>query len=79
MNDLEKKQCSLSGKIIEFQDMVAVIETTQGQRIHWPIRNLPDDCVKGSEILVKIYTKDGEAQEKENIAKSLLNQILDTE
>lgn len=73
--DLHKR--GMPGKVVRFQDTLALIELSNGKIIEWPIQHLPDACEKGSVVLLKIVTEGSERAERENLAKALLNQILE--
>jgi len=66
----------LTGKILEFQEMVAVIELENNQKILWPIKNLPEDSATGQTVTITIGTNVSQQIEREKIAKTILNQIL---
>lgn len=78
MEELSKKLYSLEGKIICFEGKTAVIEFSHNEKIHWPIELLPPECEIGSIVQIKMLTKKGEEEEREKLAKTLLNQILET-
>lgn len=69
----------IKGKVEKFQDKVAVISTTDNQKLLWPIKNLPEDCQVGQEIRLTISTEKTDQAEREQLAKTLLNQILKKE
>lgn len=78
--DLEhEKQYSITGKIIRFEGKHAIIELEDGNNLAWPSARLPNDANEGSSIILKIQTPQSEAQEKEDIAKAILNQVLESE
>jgi hypothetical protein len=69
-------QYLLEGKIEQFQDKIAIILTADGQKINWPIKNLPDDCQVGTAIKLILSTAKTLEAEREKIAKTILNEIL---
>ena len=74
-----KKDFSLEGKIEKFENRDAIIVLTNGQKVVWPINNLPEDAQVASEVRLSVSTaKTGEA-ELEKIAKVILNKILKTD
>lgn len=73
------QQYSITGKIIRFEGKYAIIELEGGNNLAWPSARLPDDANEGSSVILKIRTPQGEAQEKEDVAKAILNQVLESE
>jgi RNA binding exosome subunit len=70
---------TLEGVVERFEDKVAIIVTADKQTLRWPIKNLPEDCEVGTAIRLIIRTDKSEQQEREKIAKTMLNQILKNE
>ena len=66
----------LVGTIDRFEEKFAVITTSDGQTVRWPIKNLPDDCVQGSMVRLVLKTSGSEQAEREQLAKTVLNEIL---
>ncbi|RJR31127.1 DUF3006 domain-containing protein [Candidatus Parcubacteria bacterium] len=64
----------LKGKILRFEGKFAVLEFSDGQKINWPIKDLPYDLAVGQELKISIL-RDMEA-ENEKLAKKILNKIL---
>jgi len=73
------QQYSQMGVILEFQEKMAVIQLSDGQKILWPIKNLPDDAAQNQKIKLTASTNQSEENEREKIAKTILNQILKKE
>ncbi|MBN1778611.1 MAG: hypothetical protein JW816_00080 [Candidatus Buchananbacteria bacterium] len=73
------QQYSQMGVILEFQEKMAVIQLSDGQKILWPIKNLPDDAAQNQKIKLTTSTNQSEENEREKIAKTILNQILKKE
>lgn len=73
------QQHSQMGVILEFQEKMAVIQLSDGQKILWPIKNLPDDAAQNQKIKLTASTNQSEENEREKIAKTILNQILKKE
>lgn len=69
---------SIEGKIEKFEDKMAVIKTADGQELRWPIKNLPEDIEVGSPVRLVLSTTQTIAEERDKIAKNILNQILKT-
>ena len=80
MNDKKEKNlvenCFLEGVIDRFEDKMAVIITKDGQKLLWPIKNLPEDCEKGTEVRLVLSTSKTDREEREKMAKTILNEIL---
>ena len=69
---------SVSGVVEKFEDKNAVIILADGQRIFWPIKNLPDDTQAGSPVRLLLSTAKTQQAELEKLAKTVLNRILKT-
>jgi len=70
------KKYYLSGTIDRFEGKIAIIKTDDGQEIKWPINNLPDDAEEGASVRLNLCTSKSDEEEREKIAKSMLNEIL---
>ena len=57
----------------------AVLKLDDGQSLNWPVNNLPSDVIEGSQIKLVIFSNKIEEEEREKIAKAVLNEILKTE
>jgi len=66
----------LSATIEKFQDKMAVLAIADGQKLSWPIKDLPDDCEIGQKIRLIFSTSQSDQVERQQIAKTLLNEIL---
>lgn len=66
----------LEGIIESFAEKNAIIATADGQKLLWPIKNLPADCNTGSKVRLILTTSVSDQQEREKIAKTVLNEIL---
>jgi len=66
----------LTAKIEKFADKMAVLITSDGQKLLWPIKELPDDCQAGTMVRIILSTSQSDQTEREKIAKDILNQIL---
>ena len=64
--------------IDRFENRKAVLKTDDGQELLWPIKNLPDDVQEGTVVRIVIKTNQTDQEEREKIAKTLLNEILKT-
>lgn len=66
----------LEGLVDRFEDKMAVIITKDGQKLFWPIKNLPPDCEKGTIVRIILSTSKTDQEEREKTAKTILNEIL---
>ena len=65
--------------IDRFEDDNAVLKFENGRSISWPLTNLPEN-IKESEIInFKITTNKEKKETDRSIAKSILNEILNTD
>ena len=71
-----KDRYFLEGVIDRFEDKMAVIITKDGQKLLWPINNLPEDSQKGKTVRIVLSTTKSDQDEREKTAKTILNQIL---
>jgi len=74
-----KDRYFLEGTIESFEQKSAVIITKDGQRLLWPISNLPEDCEISTLVRIILTTGMEDEKERENIAKTILNKILKTD
>lgn len=79
MNNPADNQHFLRAVIDRFEGKAAVIKTEDGQQLHWPIKNLPDEIKEGAAARLVLSTSETDQQEREKIAKTILNQLLRTE
>ena len=68
----------IKGVIDRFEGKFAIIAFDDGQSLKWPIKNLPEDSEEGMAVRLKLSTSRTETEEREKIAKTLLNEILKT-
>lgn len=73
---MDEQHYSLRATIDRFEEKMAVLKLEDGQILNWPIKQLPDDLKEGSTIRLVISTEATQEKEREKIAKTLLNQIL---
>lgn len=76
--DLEqiKDRYFLEGHIDRFIDKMAVIATKDKQKLLWPIKDLPPDCDKGTKVRLILSTAKTDQEEREKIARTILNEVL---
>lgn len=66
----------LTGKIESLQNSSAVIKLSNGQKIPWPLDNLPMECEIGTEVTLTISAEKNDDQNKDELAKQVLNDFL---
>ena len=69
----------LSCTLDRFEGQFAVLATEDGQTINWPQDKLPPDAAEGSQIKLVMFSAKTEEEEREKMAKAVLNEILKTE
>lgn len=76
MNEQTKKIFEITATLDRFEEKKAVFKTDDGQTILWDIKNLPEDIGTGSVVRLTIGTSKTQEEEREKIAKQMLNQII---
>ena len=76
MDKLKKQSYSIKGVVDRFEGKQAIIKTDNGQRLKWPIKNLPESIKEGSSVRISLATSKTDEEERKKIAKSLLNELL---
>ncbi|MFA6215671.1 MAG: hypothetical protein WC768_03825 [Patescibacteria group bacterium] len=71
-----KDRYFLAGSIERFEEKMAVIIMSDGQKLLWPVINLPPDCEKGEKVRIILSSAGSDSQERDKIAKTILNQVL---
>jgi hypothetical protein len=74
--NINSKQYFIKAVIDRFEGKQAVIRTDDGHELIWPVTNLPDEAKEGTSIRLILSTSKTDEEEREKIAKSLLNEIL---
>jgi negative regulator of genetic competence, sporulation and motility len=74
--DKFKDRYFLEGRISSFKDKMAVIVTKDKQELLWPIKDLPEECEKGTKVRIILSTAKSDQEEREKAAKTILNEIL---
>jgi hypothetical protein len=69
----------LKAVIDRIEDNKAVIRTDDGQNLLWPIENLPEDTSEGSVVYINLNKSELEEKERENLAKDILNEVMNKE
>jgi len=67
---------SLKAVTKKFEGKFAVLETADGQQVHWPIKDLPDDVQAGTEVRLLVSSKKTADEEREQVAQLVLNKII---
>lgn len=75
----DKRRYYIKAVIDRFEGKSAVLVTDDKQKILWPIKNLPDDIQEGSAVRLVISTSKTDEEEREKMAKTILNEILKAE
>jgi len=73
---VEIRRHIMKAVIDRFEGKCAVVTTEDKQKILWPIKSLPDDAQEGTKVRLIISTPRFEQEEKERVAKTVLNEIL---
>lgn len=75
----DSKKYYIKAVVDRFEGKFAVLVTDDKQKILWPIKNLPDDIQEGSAVRLVISTSKTDEEEREKMAKTILNEILKAE
>lgn len=70
---------SLKAIVDRIEESKAVIRSDDGQTLLWPIENLPEDTSEGSVVYISLTKSEVEEQERENLARDILNEIMNDE
>lgn len=70
---------AIEAAIERFEGTDALIKTKDGTVIRWPIKRLPDDATPGATVRLVLRTSGSEQLEREQVAKTILNEMLKTE
>ena len=71
-----KQEYFMGGTIEKFKDTSAIVKMSDGQKISWPIKNLPDDCLVGTKVSLSLNTPGTDKANKDDVALSMLNEVL---
>jgi len=66
----------IKGVLDRFEDKLAVIKSQDNTEIFWPIKNLPEEISAGSSIRLTLSTNKDDEQDRKDLAKSMINDIL---
>ncbi len=67
---------SLKVILDRFEGDYAIFFINNGKQILWPKDKLPQGLEEGAVIKIKLYTSQGEEREQRELAKNILNEIL---
>lgn len=70
---------SIGVTVAQFEGTDALLTTPDGNTIRWPIKQLPDDVAVGTRVRLVVRTSASERLEREQVAKTILNEILKTD
>lgn len=62
-----------------FDDGSAILKTEKGSKVLWPISLFPEEAKEGESIIFKIATETEKKEIDRGVAKSILNEILNTD
>lgn len=64
------------GALDRLEEDKAVIKLDDGQQVIWPVSDLPEGLTEGDNLRLVLYTDQQETEEREKLAKTILNEIL---
>jgi hypothetical protein len=70
---------SLKATIDRIEDGNAVINVDNGHTLLWPVENLPPDTSEGSVVYINLTKSEIDEQDRKNLAKDILNEIMNQE
>ena len=70
------KSHSIGATVVSFDGTDAVLQIEAGGTVRWPIKRLPDGVAVGAAVRLALFTSSSERAEREQVAKSVLNEIL---
>jgi len=79
MEDIFNKRKNMLATVDRIEKEVAVLKFDDGQILNWSLENLPADVEEGSQIKLVLFSDKSEQAEREELAKTVLNEILKTE
>lgn len=74
---LERRKYFIEGVVKRFEEARVVIQLNNNETIHWPLKDFPEDIHIGEKVEIFLSSREREEEEKEEIAKALLNKILE--
>lgn len=75
-SEIEAKQQFQKGVVDRKQGDTLIIELENGTEMQWPAHLSPDDIKEGDSVRLILATSKDDEAERQQIAKTLLNEIL---
>jgi hypothetical protein len=76
MSNINNNQSFQKGVIDRLEGDKAVIRLDDGQQVIWPMADLPEGAAEGEAVRLVLYTAKDDQAEREQMAKTILNEIL---
>lgn len=76
MAEIIDKRKYLLATVDRVEGSQAVLKFDDGQSLDWPIDKLPPEASEGSQVKLVLLSDKGEQEEREEMAKAVLNEIL---
>ena len=70
---------TFKGILDRFEGGRAIIKSEDGTEIVWPSSKLPEDLTAGNSLRITIAEESKETGDKQELAKNMLNEILNVE
>ncbi len=79
MEEVLDKRKYIPATVDRVEGKKAVLKLDDGQSLDWPMDKLPGDAREGSRVKLVLFSNKTEEEEREEMAKKVLNEILKTE
>jgi hypothetical protein len=79
MDDIIDNRKYLLAIVDRVEGSKAVLKLDDGQSLDWPADKLPGEIDEGSQVKILLLSNKGEKEEREEMAKAVLNEILKTD
>ena len=79
MEEILDKRKFVLATVDRIENKKAVLKLDDGQSLDWPMEKLPADASEGSQVKLVLFSNKTEEEEREEMAKAVLNKILKTE
>jgi hypothetical protein len=79
MEEILDKRKFVLATVDRIEKEKAVFKLDDGQSLDWPVAKLPTDVAEGSRLKLILSSDKTEEKEREELAKTVLNEILKTE
>ncbi len=79
MEEILNKRKSVSATVDRFENNLVVLKCDDGQVLNWSADNLPATLTEGERVKLVLFTEGAEKQEREELAKKILNELLKTD